>query len=62
MVRMPYVVHLETKGMLQVVARLLTVEACHRNRTVNDVHNHQRAGFGQAVSGFTKLIVSRHLV
>jgi hypothetical protein len=46
-VRVPYVVDLEAEGVLQVVARLLGVQAGHHGRAVGDVYYLQATSLRQ---------------
>ncbi|MGH3857952.1 MAG: hypothetical protein ACRDR6_31585 [Pseudonocardiaceae bacterium] len=39
-VRVSHVVHLEAERVLQVVARLLRLQAGHHGRPLGDVHDH----------------------
>jgi hypothetical protein len=54
-VRVPLVVHLEVKRVLQVIAWLLSSQARHHGRSVGDLRDHKIIRFGQCVSDFADL-------
>jgi hypothetical protein len=61
-VRVADIVNLELKCVLQVVPRLLSLEARYDSRAFRDVHDHQTTGLGQIAGDFPKPFGNRNVV
>ncbi len=55
-VRVSHVMNLESKGVLQVVARLLGLKPRHHGRTLVDVDDHQTTRLGQGAGDLPYLV------
>ena len=60
--RVPHVVHLEVKRVLQVIARLLAVQAAYDGGLLGDPGDHHAVGFRQRPGGVPDLRGGRYPV
>jgi hypothetical protein len=61
-VRVPYVVDLKAKRVLQVVAGLFAGESGHNGGSLCNVYDLEGAGFGQRAGNFVNLLRDRYPV